>query len=138
MREIKFRGISKETNEFIFGYLSSNGESFYIGNHGENYRFDEVKKESICQFTGLHDRKGACIYENDIVKWDDCSNGEYWRFAVVQINPDIQFNCSLIEKVGDINNSSSHIFKLSKFAYEDTEKYLEIIGNIHQNPELLK
>lgn len=134
-REIKFRVWKplQKRYDYIDRYSYEEGVGFLDtsnGLHNDNNVWE--------QFTGLHDKNGVEIYKNDVVKWDDCSNGEYWRFAVVQINPDIQFNCSLIEQVGEIKNSSKHIFRLAKFAYEDTENYLEVIGNIYQNPELIK
>ena len=89
------------------------------------------------QFTWLRDKNGQEIYKGDIVKRDDGSNGRYWRFAVVELNPDIQFNCSLIKEVDWIKNSSDYTFHYWQFAYKDTENHLTIIGNIYENPELI-
>lgn len=132
MREIKFRGISEETGEFIFGYLSSNVESFYIGTHGENYRFDEVKKESIGQFTGLYDKKGVEIYEGavteryshgmdkiiEVVRWSRISS--CFEFVVKKHGKEIQLH-GVISQLS-INNAG----------------HRTVIGSIHLNPELLK
>lgn len=148
MRTIEFRGIpvKDSLNRFVYGnyrhktiriHGESNDTRELIELDDNHETSIEVRHSTIGQLTPLIDKKRAKIYDGDIVKWDDCSDGEYWRFAVVQINPDIQFNCSLIKQVGGVKNSSTHIFRLAKFAYEDTHNHLEIIGNIHQNPELL-
>ena len=92
----------------------------------------------LMQSTWLRDKNGRDIYEGDIVKRDDKSDGKWWRFAVVELNPDIQFNCSSINEVGWIKNSSDYTFRYWQFAYKDTESHLTIIGNIYENPELIK
>ena len=89
------------------------------------------------QSTWLLDKNGKEIYKGDIIKRDDRSNGEYRRFAVVEFKPDIQFNCSSINEVDWIKNSSDCVFRYGQFAYKDTENYLTVIGNIYENPELV-
>lgn len=141
MRIIKFRA-KAISGEWVYGnFIHSKrfhgcSNEFRIHNQETGLESDIII-DTLGEFTGLIDKKGTEIYENDIVKWDDCSNGEYWRFAVVQISPDIQFSCSLIEQVGGIKNSSKHIFRLANFAYKDTENHLEVIGNVLKNTELL-
>lgn len=91
----------------------------------------------LMQFTWLFDKNGKEIYEWDIVKRDDQSNGKYRRFAVVELDPDIQFNCSSINEIAWIKNSADCVFRYGHFAYKDTENHLTIIGNIYENPELI-
>lgn len=92
----------------------------------------------LMQSTWLLDKNGKEIYEGDIVKRDDKSQGKWWRFAKVEIDPDIQFNCSSIKEVDGIKNSSDYTFRYWQFAYKDTENHLTIIGNIYENSEIIE
>lgn len=83
----------------------------------------------VMQYTGMKDKNGKEIYEGDIVKWDDRSNGKYWRIADVRWE---RHQWSFYDHV------SKYLFRIGNFSYADsTEEDLEIIGNIHENPELL-
>ena len=83
----------------------------------------------IEQYTGLNDNNGVEIYRGDIVKWGHLNNEEKThRIAIVEMYPDIQFHLM----------KNDVVFKFGSFAYQDTESHLEVIGNIHENEELLK
>lgn len=139
-REIKFRGKRLDNGEWAYGSLIScyRFTDIWWPSSCGHVEKREVAPETVGQYTGMNDRYGKEIYEGDIVKWDDCSRGKYWRFAVVKINPDIQFDCSEIHSFDGVNNSTSYIFRFGNFAYKDTEKHLYVIGNIHDNPEKMK
>lgn len=129
MREIKFRAWDKENKAFMpsEGYAICDGDVMGLryGNEMEDVLTDQIE---LMQYTGLKDVHGVDIYEGNIVKWGDQPNGHESpiRIGVVELNPDIQF----------ITNAG--IFEYGRFAYKETNKYLTVIGNKFENPELLE
>ena len=143
MRTIKFRVWDKELKkyrskkdgDYSLGVLSGKVRGIY----GERFPQMEVQ-----QFTGLTDINGKEIYEGDIVRWG--MHGGSWghetwnRYAEVEINPDLQFRIIhyIHSETGEKRPTDNYIFHFGKFAYTETEQFLEIIGNVFENPELLK
>lgn len=129
MREIKFRAWVKNEKSYVeisgFEVNQKTGEMDCVYLDGEPYGRAAVILE---QFTGLYSKSGQEIYEGDIVKWGHIkgwSEENPVRIAEVKICPDIQFH----SQVG--------VFRAAQFSYfDDTDKYLEVIGNVWENKEL--
>jgi len=144
MREIKFRGKTL-SGEWVYGSLLTDfGGEIWIVNtlqdvenlNPENV-WSEVDPGTVGQYTGLKDKNDVGIYEGDIVTWDDRSNGKYWRVAQVYYDKFGRLCYKFTHKTTTTDLIGS-IWYQGQFAYAETTHIdLEIIGNIHENPELL-
>ena len=122
-RVIKFRG--RRLGKWYYGDLeySRHNERTVIhtykddGSYGEQYR---VERDTIGQFTGLRDKNGKEIYEGDIIVH---ASGSSIRYIVEWHNTEL---------VGKQIGSSSY----AGISY--WIDVTEVIGNIYDNPELLK
>ena len=95
-----------------------------------------VDPETIGQFTGLTDRNGKKIFEGDIVKCTDTINDFEFNAVVEFGNPNGEYNWGYQLKF--ISGEESNFDILCWVDMKETGAYIEIIGNIHDNPELLR
>lgn len=112
MREIKFRVWSKLDNRYIpysINFPYEINEIFTLTNY-----------LAFQQWTGLKDKKGKEIYEGDIIEFDK----EHWTSESLNIN-EIKWNSI----TGGFNGLGW---------YCEWPRYCTILGNIFENPELLK
>ena len=128
MRTIKFRGKQRRTGKWFYGNLYA--KDIYGRTHICTTKcgcFD-INPETVGQFTGLMDKNGAEIYEGDIVKWEE-DNRKY----VVKF-----WEGMFYASVEEYNEGILGGFPLHVFTQGDEGYRCEIVGNIHDNTELLK
>lgn len=137
MRTIKFRGKTRD-GEWVYGYyLPSIYEDVDIITVLEDFKLTEknyhVLKETISQFTGLLDKNGKEIFEGDIIKMSTATYGDE-IFRIGYEDSHIGAFCLCSDEQEDTSRFVS-IFG-GNYGYEPF--YCEVIGNIHDNPELIK
>ena len=146
MREILFRGKSIMHGDWVYGYLNQHRGNirydcdcepiadgcYYIndwqakidnGMYGQDYKVDP---DTVGQFTGLTDRNGTKIFEGDIVEYSH-------PYAGKSIHAVVQDGCRW-----NLSNFYASYFDCPGCAFSEGTEYMTVIGNIHDNPELLK
>ena len=135
MREIKFRGISKETNEWVFGYYIVAAGMPFISVFGAREPI-LIIPETLGQYTGIKDKNDKEIYEGDIIEcvsWNEFFSNDGKPMEALRRKMEVVFY--------------NGAFKMKEsFSYGVPSHYwdiicngdVEIIGNIYDNPKLLK
>lgn len=161
MRQIKFRGKRIDNSEWVYGYYRAvkyighgkmiKGKTEKIQSHKheiaeDGWNWSEVDPETIGQFTGLHDKNGKDIFEGDEVEYDYLYSEFEMPFGTGHW--EWQRACDFVEYQGDgfcLENECMPLCAVLDMAESMKEAYptdieyesgIEVIGNIHENPEL--
>ena len=137
-REIKFRGkiIGKES-DWWYGFYFKRNTKYYILDPARDCFRDvlEVFPETVGQFIGLCDEKDKEVYEGDIIQQVNFNGEQYTAVYEVVYCADA-FCLKMIKG----NEKAMEIKGLHSFGHIENNKLRKgvVIGNIHDNPELLK
>lgn len=126
MRLVLFRGKRVDNGEWIEGFYAKSGDRTYIiidNDFAVGYvKMKEVVPETVGQYTGATDKNDMKIFEGDIIK--------YIRLYDIGCYPHSEAEKSVVK----YNNSYTGFYPI---CVSGTKNY-EVIGNIYDNPELLK
>lgn len=146
MREILFKAKTISGN-WVNGLLANKNDKWYISNKAGNPFAYEIRPETLCQFTGLCDKNGKTIWENDILMChgnsEDLAKAVFGEFGVRDVETG-----SIVDKVVGWHYEvipTDAISRCEPFCYSMplTKDYIdrcemEVVGNIFDNPELLQ
>ena len=144
-RQIKFRGRRINTPEWVYGFIIGSLDptkeedvyrAWFIHEGVSIKEAIRVDPETIGQFTGLLDKNGNEIYKGDIVTFTD---GNYRPILLIKWFDSLTWDSRVSSHPGfffkqkwhDESNECEMDYHLG------FDNGLEIIGNIHEHPELL-
>lgn len=142
MREILFKAKRTDTDTWAEGNLLAFDSRRYIINDTESIYYcpqcdrEEMREmwfavipETVSQFTGLYDKNGVRIFENDIVRFT-CTPS--WLYQVIWDKESAMFGLKCVKSPSLYNKESCG----TNF-YDIDSRDVEIIGNRFDNPDLL-
>ena len=145
-REIKFRGKRSTNGEWLYGDLMNDniGGCYIYPIDSENiFKENAVIPDTVGQYTGLNDKNGVEIYEGDILRSDqypfsDTEDGVYDNYLVEVCWS--KESCCFFGYA--FKHPDSKVWGLSEGDTVECETFLDrglyVVGNIHDNPELIK
>ena len=136
-----YRGKRKDNGEWVTGYLIKGNNTYIVTPESIYYmvvsisyiasvEFVEVLPETVGQCTGLTDKNGKLIFEGDIVKFKKFKNEYIGTIAFNDISLAFEIWTNIV--VGAYGEKATH----KHMIYHCDE--IEVIGNIHDNTELLE
>ena len=128
MREPEYRGKREGTNTWIFGGIYLYRGKWYIRREEDNFGMS-IEPGTRGEYTGLRDRNGVKIFEGDVVDYIylDLKSRAYVGWC----QPLAMFG--LTENMTD-PKTYTKLFN----SHKGSGKSIKVIGNIHDNPELLE
>ena len=149
MRDILFRGKDSSTKLWLYGDLRQWSEKRKGICDYKLKRTSEVISETVGQYTGLTDKNGKKIFEGDVFNFPDEVWESYYTYCGTEYNSwEIENygvvgyceDCAgydFVQYKHDENSVCADLHENHTIQFADFVRELEVIGNIHDNPELL-
>ncbi len=141
MPEILFRGKRVDNGEWAYGYYvncahprgpENETRHYIISYPGGVKDYHEIYTSTVGRYTGLTDKNGVKIFEEDILHFINTYRRMNTEWLCIVEFLDGAFICRYVEKDG-------HIGEYNYFdRWNAPAVQWDIIGNIHDNPELLE
>ena len=140
MREILFRGKRIDNDEWVYGFYTQVGEKYHymltgkLSIMGNITTFDHVLviPSTVGQYTGLTDKNGKKIFEGDIVEFQDGVPDDIYHEIEITNRGVISFSS------GQFYVTDRNVVDMDDLILYDSDFDGEVIGNVHDNMELLK
>jgi uncharacterized phage protein (TIGR01671 family) len=132
LREIKFRAWDTRAKLFV---IAAHLMNIHTG------EISEVPDRFILeQYTGLKDKNGREIYEGDILAYSEYDHRGVVQFALGTFGLNWDYNKSIdpLYRDGRLFGSWGQLHNLRRLDDGDILDEAIVVGNIHENPELLK
>lgn len=120
--------------EWVAGFLHCKDDKWYISNKAGSPFAYEVRPDTICQCTGLIDKNGKLIWENDVIKYHFGNAYAQIRYGAYQSC----FDNQKTEHIGFYVDWSESRNYRKDLGYWINMVNAEVVGNIFDNPELIK
>lgn len=130
-----------DNGDWLVGYVVKYGytgkEKYYIvPSHASDLYAIEVDPFTICRCTGLKDKNGKLIWENDVVKCVDENNDIEFTAIIEFGNPNGLYDWGY--QLQHIKGDEPNLDILLWVDMEEAGATCKVIGNIFDNPELYK
>ena len=136
MREILFRAKRLTDQKWTYGdFTEVDGDCPRILSN-ENATMYAVAPETIGQYTGLTDKNGKRIFEGDIVKCTATNVDCAFTAVVIFGNSNCGYNWGF--QLVRISGTNANTDILLWVDMEETGAFIEVIGSIYDNPELIR
>ena len=145
MREILFKAKRKDNGEWVEGYLFKQVAIedriyFAIEVIDSTVKAYEIDENTICQYTGLTDKNGCKIWENDIIEFEDVGEEgyEYKEGFDFTNRARVEFAEGRWSLTDFAEENSAVVDEMYNHAeFMELWKYCQVIGTKFDNPELL-
>ena len=133
LRQILFKGKRKDTGEWVEGYFTRYNPTFFgttavIETKENDY---EVSLKTVGQFTGLFDKNGKKIFEDDVIEYSANEPAiEVYMTGIVVFDKGEYIGLPCVRKGRDRNTPIIPI--------RTDSSHVKVIGNIHDDASVLK